>query len=322
MAWLAGKLDEALGMRTAHANTKQQTSKVEATTKHYPADKCVTLDYFKQAMTSALSAFAEVTQSHLLAIEARVAAIEEAKSSPMRVDSNCLYPGGATTCSAAASKGMQANPCTKTQARRIRRARQKRKHIYSKEQLLQLRPLVPVSRTALKPSCDMPTDEVGDLVFLEQRVANLEVTMAHVGATSGSTHINQCSAEGVLGHNPWMHAVPGSILAMECKAVRVIQRAWRRTRHCMKLSGSTPNETTVPGDRVFRRTSRADMRGDASASTENRIESFADWSPWLFFDLAELRAISQTCSSFYDKVSDYTPFLEYGRSLEDREVLV
>ena len=61
-----------------------------------------------------------------------------------------------------------------------------------------------------------------------------------------------------------------------------------------------------------------------SANVEPRIDldgaknqSFKDWSPWLFLDRAELQAVSQRSCTDYENVSEFTPFLEYGRSLKE-----
>ena len=59
------------------------------------------------------------------------------------------------------------------------------------------------------------------------------------------------------------------------------------------------------------------MRGSSGKQAEKDEDAFPEWSPWLFCDFPELRAISQTCWSSLESVAVYTPFVEYGWSLAD-----
>ena len=129
-------------------------------------------------------------------------------------------------------------------------------------------------------------------------MANKDSTLWGCSAVSSQRFV-----EGPYGDAPWCHGVPASVLAMECKAARVIQKAWRWSQ--------------VWKEGALEKTIVADTCGEGNASIKNRTECFKDWSPWLFFDLAEFRAISQTSCAIYDKVSESTPFLEYSRSLKD-----
>jgi len=323
MAWLAGKLDKALGMNAArNSNARQRNAPAEPS----QAQTYVTLDFFREAITASLGSFAEVTESHLIAIEARMAALENnygipaasrmsgetTEKPPLSEDGNCLYPGVAATSLEAASKGLATNVSTKTKARRMRRQRQRAKACYAKEQLLQLRPVSAFCHGAGNHSTHISSMASVDLEALKNRVAGLEFGMTNADELMWNIPLrDSCDAESLSGTHPAMNGVPASVLALECKSARIIQKAWRRRRSCINQPATAQAQMKL---RTARPTTRA-------VQTKSGEQDFPEWSPWLFCDLLELRAISQTCQSSWESVAVYTPFVEYGRSLVDEEEL-
>jgi len=322
MAWLAHKLDNALGMgagrssASTHRHTGSQT--------HYAtADNCVTMDFFKDAMTATMKSFAEVTQSHLTVMEVRLAALEDCcrcldssnkhrekcEGSCATVEDNSFDSGAAATTLEVASKGLRAMVPSKTSARRMRRKRQTTKCCYAKEQLLQVRPLPPTQvfgGSSVHTNCKTNSD---DIDALEQRVASLETTIENIGDLSWSfPQLGKEAHIGFTGCQLSMSGIPASVLELQCRATRTIQKAWRLNRNKrMKQPSPVCSKHQVSGSK-------------ASAATVADDHNFLEWSPWLFLDLGELKAISQTCTSLYDAVSVFTPFVEYGSSPADGDV--
>ena len=107
-------------------------------------------------------------------------------------------------------------------ARNARRKRVKAQRTYDRESLLSCRKLF-----GSDSGKQVGMDDAVEGLTVEQRVSNLEVII--VGT-------NTCSNGGYdsIGWDPLYTAVPASVLARQCDAARLVQRAWKRRRDCLQ----------------------------------------------------------------------------------------
>ena len=108
-----------------------------------------------------------------------------------------------------------------------------------------------------------------------------------------------------------MFAIPARVLATECKAARVVQRAWRRSRAYGRQF--KPLQDIL--EPIQQNTGMEEVCKNVGADVKDEPEAFLEWSPWAFLDRLELQAVCQTCTSLFDAVSIHTPFVEYGSLL-------